>query len=207
MSFMFVFQVLILIFSAVVHEIAHGFVARELGDKTAEQAGRLTLNPLKHIDPFGSVILPLILSLIPGGIILGWAKPVPYNPLNLKNPKNGGAMIAAAGPLSNLFIAIVFSGLFRLLSAMPEVTAQMPSLLVLFTSIIAINLMLCIFNLIPIPPLDGSKILFMFFTGKMQGAEFFLERYGFFLLLLFVFFGVELLSPIVIFIFKLLVGL
>ena len=103
----FIFQILILIFSVVVHEVSHGYAALALGDKTAQDAGRLTLNPLKHLDPFGSIILPS-LSYMLGGFIFGWAKPVPYNPYNLKNRKWGPAIVALAGPFANVSLAVVF---------------------------------------------------------------------------------------------------
>ena len=154
---LFVFTLLVFLFSVVVHEISHGYVAERLGDPTARLAGRLTLNPVKHLDPFGSVILPLLLS-IPAlfgqpAIIFGWAKPVPYNPYNLKNPKTGAGVIAASGPLSNFLLAGVFGILLRVLP--PEYAP----LGVMFALIIYVNVLLGVFNLVPIPPLDGSKIL------------------------------------------------
>ena len=108
----FIFSLAILVVSVMVHEIAHGWTAFILGDPTAKLAGRLTLNPIPHIDPVGSIIVPLVLSLLPGGIVFGWAKPVPYNPYNLK-VKNGPAYVALAGPASNFIIAIIFSLLIR----------------------------------------------------------------------------------------------
>src|SRR3989344_7390564 len=104
----FIFQVAILVMSVVIHEVSHGFMAYALGDSTAKYAGRLTLNPLPHIDPFGSIILPCVLSLLPGGIIFGYAKPVPYNPYNLRNQKWGPALVAGVGPCANLLVALVF---------------------------------------------------------------------------------------------------
>ena len=158
-----IFQLIVLIFSVMVHEVSHGYVAERLGDPTARLAGRLTLNPIKHLDPFGSVILPIILS-IPAifgqpAFIIGWAKPVPYNPLNLKNPERGGATIAAAGPLSNIFIAAVFGLFIRFLGASNYGNGTFVGL---FSTIVSLNLLLAFFNLIPIPPIDGSKILSYF---------------------------------------------
>ena len=106
-----IFSIAVLVMSVVVHEVAHGSIAYALGDPTAKMAGRLTLNPIKHIDPFGSIIVPLILAMIPGGMIFGWAKPVPYNPYNLKAGKYGPAYVALAGPVSNFFLDLIF-GLF-----------------------------------------------------------------------------------------------
>ena len=111
----FVFQLIVLVFSVILHEVSHGFVAEWLGDPTARLAGRLTLNPIKHIDLFGSIILPLLLVISGSSIVFGWAKPVPYNPYNLKRPERDGALIAAAGPLSNLTTAVIFAVIFRVL--------------------------------------------------------------------------------------------
>jgi Zn-dependent protease len=147
-----IFVIAVIMFSAVIHEVMHGVAADKLGDKTARYAGRLTLNPLKHLDPFGSVILPTILALSNSPFLFGWALPVPYNPYNLKPGRFSEAIVAGAGPLSNLVIALL-TGLLLRTGAVPEVAAP-----ILFT-VIAVNVMLFLFNLIPIPPLDGSKIL------------------------------------------------
>lgn len=189
-----VFQIIILIFSAVVHEVSHGFMAEYLGDPTARLAGRLTLNPLKHLDPVGSFLVPLVLFLSQSGFMFGWAKPVPYNPMNLKNPERDGAFIALAGPVSNFLIAGGFSIVYHIIAAIGGGT----SLLVtgeLIKMIVLINIALGIFNLVPIPPLDGSKVLFGFVPGLSQ-VRASLERYGFFLVLLFVFFGFQFIVPL-----------
>lgn len=194
------FSIVVLVLSVVIHEVSHGVVAEKLGDPTARLAGRLTLNPLKHIDPFGSVILPLLLSLLPGGVVFGWAKPVPYNPANLKHPVRDGALVAAAGPASNLALAFVFGLLFQFFSsggpdaAVGAVGELFPSLL---AQIVIVNVWLALFNLVPIPPLDGSKVLFWFFPESAYEFRVFLERYGFYLLLFFVFFGIEFIVPLV----------
>jgi Zn-dependent protease len=200
-SVIFLFQLVVLIFSVMLHEISHGFVAEKLGDPTARNAGRLTLNPLKHIDPFGSIILPLILS-IPAlfgmpVILFGWAKPVPYNPMMLKNPKSGAGKIAAAGPLSNFFIAVVFGILLRLIFAYGS-TALLP-LAALFSVIVYLNIVLGVFNLLPIPPLDGSKVLFALLPSTESSARlvYFLERYGMAILLIFIFWGFAIIQPII----------
>ncbi len=162
----FIFQFVVLIFSVIIHEVSHGYVAERLGDPTARLAGRLTLNPLRHLDPFGSVILPILLAIshLP---ILGWAKPVPYNPYNLKHPAKGGATIAAAGPLSNFLIALVFGILIRIISA---AGSRALALTPFFGLIAYLNILLGVFNLVPIPPLDGSKVLNYFLPSRAQIA-------------------------------------
>lgn len=206
MQFIFIFQLIVLIFSAVIHEVSHGYVAQALGDPTAERAGRLTLNPLKHLDPFGSVILPLLLSLIPGGIIFGWAKPVPYDPRNLKDPKKGGALIAAAGPASNFLIAIVFGVVYRVLAAAPALAATFVSVAPLLASVVLINIVLGVFNLVPIPPLDGSKVLFGLLPGDTYRYEALFGQFGFIILILFIFFGWGLIAPVIDFLFRIIAG-
>ena len=144
--------IVIIIFSAIIHEVMHGYAADRLGDPTARYAGRLTLNPIPHLDPFGSVILPVLLSFSGSPIFFGWAKPVPYNPYNLRPGRFSEAIVAGAGPASNLTIAILFGMVIRLGLFPQEINA------ILFL-IVVINMMLFLFNLIPVPPLDGSKIL------------------------------------------------
>ena len=184
----FLFSIAVLVMSVVLHEISHGYVANALGDKTAKQAGRLTLNPLAHLDPFGSVILPVFLflsaRLFGGGIIFGWAKPVPYNPHNLKNQKFGPALVAAAGPLSNFFIALLFSLFIRFAVPANLFPTEIFSII---GFIISINLILMLFNLIPIPPLDGSKILLAFFPDKWRQKTLLFERFGLIIVLVFLF--------------------
>lgn len=202
-----IFQFIVLIFSVMIHEISHGFMAERLGDKTARDAGRLTLNPLKHIDPFGSIVLPLLLYISNSSILFGWAKPVPYNPFNLKNPKTGGAVIALAGPVSNFMLALIFGVLIRVGMAfgyMPDTPLSL-----MFQVIVYINILLGVFNLVPIPPLDGSKVLFGFLPSKFIKPEVFgfLERYGMIILVLFMFFGFRLIYPIIGWIFGIFTGL
>jgi Zn-dependent protease len=157
-----VFQLAVLIFSVIIHEISHGYVAEYLGDPTARNAGRLTLNPIPHLSLFGMVIMPII-SYLSWGILVGGAKPVPYNPNNLKDPRRGGALIAVAGPASNLFIALVFGILLRITSA---TGAFSPFLGSLFGVVIYLNILLAVFNLVPIPPLDGSKVVNLFLSRR-----------------------------------------
>ena len=199
------FQIIVLFFSVVIHEVSHGVVALMLGDKTAKDAGRLTLNPLKHIDPFGSVLLPVLLLIAQSPILFAWAKPVPYNPYNLKNPKSGAALIAAAGPLSNIILAVIFGIVLRIfIPFLPLATAG--NFLLFINVIILINIVLAVFNLVPIPPLDGSKILFMLLGNRARELQMILQRYGFMILILFLLFGVQIIYPIIDVLYKLIAG-
>ncbi len=201
-----IFKLIVLLFSVVIHEVSHGFVAEKLGDPTARLAGRLTLNPIKHLELFGSFLLPSMLYFFSGGsFVFGWAKPVPYNPYNLKNPAKSAGLIAMAGPVSNLSIAFIFGILYRVIASTPNIHWPV-SFLTLLSVIVLINVLLAIFNLVPLPPLDGSKVLFSVLPKRAQSIQIFLERYGLVFLLLFVFFGFRLIIPIVSVIFKLLIG-
>lgn len=195
----FIFQIAVLIMSIVIHEVAHGFAARFYGDKTAEYEGRLTLNPVKHIDPIGSVAVPL-LSYALGGFVFGWAKPVPYNPNNLKPGRWPEAFVALAGPLSNLSIAAFFAIILRLADLGPAASTIM-------AIIIYINVLLSVFNMMPVPPLDGSKILFALFPDKVYEMRHFFERYGLVLVLVFILFAWQFIEPVVGLIFGFLTGL
>jgi Zn-dependent protease len=198
------FSLIILIFSVVVHEVSHGYMARYFGDMTAEREGRLTLNPLKHADPFGSVILPLLLVLSKAGFVIGWAKPVPYNPDNFGGKRYAEAAVAFAGPLSNIILALLFSGLLRALGPLGVVS---PALGMIFATIVFTNLFLAAFNLIPIPPLDGSKILFWLLPQSAWKIRAILERYSLVILLVFIFFGWEVIVPCITIIFSWLIGI
>jgi Zn-dependent protease len=188
----FIFSILILIFSVVVHEVSHGYAAYFQGDNTAKYAGRLTLNPLKHLEWFGSFILPVI-SYFLGGFIIGWAKPVPFNPYNLRNQKWGEAIVAIAGPAANICLALFFGLLLRF----GAFAAFDPAFVTIIGTIVFINLVLATFNLVPIPPLDGSKIIFSFLPYRWQRVRPFFERYGFIILLFFIFFLWQFMLPIV----------
>ncbi len=198
----FLFQIAILIMSVVIHEVSHGYAALYLGDQTAKYEGRLTLNPIKHLELFGSFLLP-VMSYMLGGFLIGWAKPVPYNPFNLRPGRFSEAIVAGAGPLSNFSLAIFFGLLIRFgLADMVGLRfAEISQLIVL------INIVLGVFNLVPIPPLDGSKLLFAFFPDRLLELRNFFERYGIVLLLLFIFFLSSALLPIVAFIFSLITGI
>lgn len=197
-----VFVIAILIFSVIIHEVCHGLAAERLGDPTARLAGRLTLNPIRHIDLTGSIIVPIV-SYFLGGFVIGWAKPVPYNPYNLKNQRWGEAIVAASGPLSNIVIAIIF-GIF--LRFAPEIGVTSSAFLQIISYVVFINLILAVFNSVPIPPLDGSKVLFSILPYRFQYIREFLERYWLPVIAIFVFFLWRFMLPIVIFLFEILTG-
>ena len=202
----YLFLIIILLFSIVIHEVSHGTMALYLGDPTAKYAGRLTLNPLRHLDPIGSVILPLFLilmaKLMGGGIIFGWAKPVPINPYNFRDQKYGSAKVALAGPGSNLAIALVFGLALRFFPAI----ATIPGLPLMFSYIVYINILLAVFNLLPVPPLDGSHILFTFLPPGMENIKIFLSQFGLFILLFIIFFFFRWLVLLINWILSLIVG-
>jgi len=187
--------------SVVIHEVSHGFVALYFGDQTAKYVGRLTLNPLKHLDLFGSVILPLLLY-ISAGFAFGWARPVPYNPDNLRNKKWGTFFVASAGVLANLLIAVIFGLIMRFSPAFspPE------SFYFIVSTIVIINIALAVFNLVPIPPLDGSKILFTLLPASFNSFTAFLEQYSLILLIAFIFFFSGILFPVLSFLFSFITG-
>ncbi len=196
------FQLAVLLFSVILHEIAHGLMALRLGDQTAKLAGRLTLNPVKHLDPVGSFFVPLLLFLSNSPVILGWAKPVPYDPnLLFKDYKYGPLKVALAGPATNFLIALVLGLLMRF-----GVGILSPIAVSYLSSIVILNILLAIFNLMPIPPLDGSKILTTFLPTRYRLA---LEGVGFagiFIVLIFLFFFFNFIIDLSYSIFNLIVG-
>jgi len=199
-----IIQLAILLISVVIHEVSHGWIANYLGDPTAKYAGRLTLNPIKHLDLWGSFLIPISLLIIGSPILFGYAKPVPYNPFNLKNKKWGPAMVAIAGPASNLIIAILFGLTLRFIPFGQSLYMQ--NFVQIMAYIVLLNLLLAVFNLVPIPPLDGSKILFALLPYKYQQLSFQLERYGMILVLFFIFFLFKYITPIIFWLFKIIVG-
>ena len=189
--------IIILLFSVILHEVMHGWAALQFGDHTAERAGRLTLNPLPHIDPIGTILVPAVLILpavflgTSPGFIIGWAKPVPVNPLNFRDFRRGELLVSAAGVLINFGLAIAAALIFHLVKGSGNLPIQS---LLLFT--ININLILGIFNSLPIPPLDGSKMVLSFLPPKLAAQYQSLEKYGLLILLFLLFFPFGPVSPL-----------
>jgi len=199
-----IFSLIILLFSVIIHELAHGYVAYSLGDLTAKYEGRLTLNPLKHLDPFGSVILPLLLFIAGSPFLFGWAKPVPVNPYNFTDKKYGEIKVSIAGPISNLFLAIFFGLILRFIP--DAVFASNQGIEIALSYIVSINIWLAVFNLIPVPPLDGSWILFSLLPAKLENIKFFLKQYGIAILVLLILFANTAWIVITGIIFKIITG-
>ncbi len=201
MSFLpLIFFFIVIIPSAILHEYMHGWVADQLGDPTARYAGRLTLDPRSHIDPMGTFIMPIALFLLSGGsFMFAYAKPVPYNPFNLRAGRWGPLYVAVAGPLSNFLLAFVFGLIIQFV----PVSASLASVL---SIIVYANVLLGVFNLVPIPPLDGSKVLFALLPDSAYRIKAGLERYGFVILIFFVFFFFRIISPIINYLFYLFTG-
>jgi Zn-dependent protease len=204
-----VYQVIVLIFLIIIHEVSHGLMAYRLGDNTAKEMGRLTLNPIKHLEFFGSFLVPLLFIATGSSFILGWAKPVPFNPYNLKDPKRDGALIALAGPVSNFLIAIIFGLVVRFMAVFMS-AASSPILINIYgllNMVIFVSVLLAFFNLIPIPPFDGSRIVLAFLSGEAERFWLQLERYGTLLIILLLFGGMlSFLSPLVVSVYHLIVG-
>lgn len=197
-----IISLFVLLLAVIIHEVAHGYMADRLGDPTARVLGRLTLNPIPHIDPVGSIIVPLVMLISGTGFIFGWAKPVPFDPFNLRNPRRDAALISLAGPLANLLLAIISSLVLHILISFNLIWFGLifGSLL---QRIIVINVVLAIFNLVPIHPLDGFKIVGGILPKEYARQWYELEPYGMIFLLLMIFpvFGTapvhQLISPII----------
>ncbi|OGW38597.1 MAG: hypothetical protein A2X58_10045 [Nitrospirae bacterium GWC2_56_14] len=196
-----------IIFAIVLHEVAHGWVANRLGDHTARDMGRLTLNPLSHIDLFGTILMPLLLFWATDGrMVFGYAKPVPINPYNFQDPKKGMALSSLAGPGINLVMAISFAFVLRLvLPAISQISPRDawswfgPPLVLMCQSGVIINVVLGVLNMIPIPPLDGSRVVYWLLPDKQAALYYQLERYGFVILMLLLAFNIlgKIIGPLI----------
>jgi len=183
----------VLILSIVVHEVAHGWVARTQGDNTAAMLGRLTLNPIVHIDPVGSLLVPAMMMLLPGGFIFGWAKPVPVNPRNYRDYRKGDILVSLAGVASNFLLAILFTlilaAAYWLSRIFPAATSLWITVISMAQYGIMINFVLILFNLMPIPPLDGSHVFYHLLPPRLGMRYRELSRYGMILVFAFLFLG------------------
>ena len=206
-----IFSLIVLLFSVIIHELAHGYVAYSLGDPTAKYEGRLTLNPIKHLDPFGSIILPLLLFIAGSPFLFGWAKPVPINPYNFTDKKFGEIKVSFAGPASNLLLAIIFGLIIRFILVPYGFYDFFTHYIAntrfnIFDFIVEINIWLAIFNLIPVPPLDGSWILFSFLSDRFINFKNFLRQYGVVILVMLILFAGSIWFNITSAIFQLITG-
>jgi len=192
------------LFAITIHEVAHGWVASKLGDQTAKMLGRLTLNPFKHIDPIGTVVVPLAMVLLQTGFVFGWAKPVPVNMRNLNSPRKDMAIVAAAGPISNLIMAVFWVFVFKLGSSVITDPNIAKGIMAMGQAGIMINLILFVFNLLPIPPLDGSKVLSAIVPPSVSAMMDKIEPYGLFIVIGLLYFGVlnAIISPVLDFFLK-----
>ncbi|MDO8604719.1 MAG: site-2 protease family protein [bacterium] len=198
------FFLVILIFSIIIHEIAHGYMAEWFGDPTARLAGRLTLNPVPHIDPVGSIILPALMLVGSGGTFaFGWAKPVPYNPYNLRNFKWGTILVGIAGVAANLALAIIFGLMLRYNIELGITDGPFAHML---ATIVFLNIVLAVFNMMPFPPLDGAKVLFAFLPIRFQYIHDYLEQNWLLFIVFVIFFAQYIISPISGFIFRMITG-
>jgi Zn-dependent protease len=203
-SIFIIFQLIVLIFSAIIHEISHGAMANRLGDPTAKSMGRLSLNPLKHLEFFGSFLVPVMLwVLTKGSFVFGWAKPVPINPYNIQDQRRGLAKVALAGPVSNLVMAVVFGMILRFL---PQTNSQLILFGTFLSIIVQVNILLAVFNLIPVPPLDGSKIVFAFLPAKYHQWEQKMEQNKFIVLAVVLIFAPYILWPVISAIYRIIIG-
>ena len=203
----YIIIVVVLLFSVIVHEVAHGFVAYKRGDSTAKLLGRLTLNPIYHIDIFGSIVLPVILMLM-GAPVFGWAKPVPVNMYNLKNPKTDMVFVSLAGITANFLLAACAGILMFIIRTFFVDADVMVSMYVILQYVIVVNIVLFIFNLIPIPPLDGSRVLLFLLPRELAQKYAQIEKYGFWIILILLMTNVlwKIIGPIANFLIRLLSG-
>ncbi len=199
-----VISFLVLIISVILHEVSHGYMAERLGDPTARLLGRLTLNPIPHIDPIGSILLPLLFVISGSPVVFGWAKPVPYDPRNIRGTawkeRYGGAIVAAAGPLVNILLAIIFGIMIRM--GIFDVAMTQFSYV-----IVIVNISLAVFNLIPIPPLDGHHILAALLPNSLRQKYMTLSRYSFVLMFIVAFVLWGMVSPLVMIITRFITGM
>ena len=203
----YVISVVVLLFSIIVHEVAHGFVAYKRGDSTAKLLGRLTLNPIYHIDIFGSIILPACLLLV-GAPAFGWAKPVPVNMYNLKNPKRDMIFVSLAGVTANFLLAVIAGIIMFLIRSAGAEGSFLFSVYMVMQYVIVINIVLMIFNLIPIPPLDGSRVVLFLLPRDLAQKYAKIERYGFWIILILLMTNIlwKIIAPVANFLIKLLSG-
>jgi len=185
-----IIQIFALLFAITVHEAAHGWAALKLGDPTAYSLGRVTLNPIAHIDLMGTILLPAMLILM-GAHPFGWAKPVPVNPMNLRNPRRDNLIISAAGPLANLALALGAFVIIQIIkAASPALLFRVSGLFLILYSILIINIILAIFNMIPLPPLDGSGVLLGFLSPEAAQKYEQITPYSFFIIMILVMTGI-----------------
>ncbi len=200
--------------AVILHEIAHGWVADKMGDPTARLAGRITLNPIPHIDPIGTILLPGLFILLDSPILFGWAKPVPINPMNFRDLRKGTFLVSIAGVVTNIFLALFFGFLYRIIAGMihsvdPAVASSVLVPLAIFcTKSVLINLVLALFNIIPIPPLDGSRALMSFLSMKYWEMFYRMEMYGFLIISVLLFTGIlgKIIYPPLVFLYDLILG-
>jgi Zn-dependent protease len=198
------FYFLVLIISIVIHEVAHGVAAEKQGDPTARMLGRITMNPIKHADLVGSVILPLILLVSGAQFFIGWAKPVPYNPANFRNERKGTRIVSVAGVIANFSIALIVGFALRVMTIAQVGSIQ---LFEIMSIVVLVNVVLGIFNLIPIPPLDGFRFLESVLPVRFGSFFRQYEQYGIVILIVFLFIGVRFIAPLASFIYTTLTGI
>ena len=204
----YILQIVVLLFSVIVHEVAHGYIAYKNGDDTAKVMGRLTLNPVSHIDLFGSIILPLMLLLVHAPVF-GWAKPVPINPLKLNNPKKDMIWVSLAGCAANFALAIIAGiGMYLIKTFVTTDTSVFVSVYYILNLMLVINIILPLFNLIPVPPLDGSRVVFLLLPQETAAKYAKIEPYGFIIIFALLATGIlwKIIAPIAYFLISILGG-